>query len=47
MMKVRPGHGMEDCGFSSLEGFFVVFSEVAEGVQMSHVSDPATEGAAG
>jgi len=43
MMKVRPGHGMEDCGVSL--AFFVVFSEVADGVQISHVSDPTIDGA--
>ena len=42
-MKVRPGHGMEDCGVSL--AFFVVLSEVADGVQISHVSDPTIDGA--
>jgi hypothetical protein len=47
MMKVRPGHGMEeDCGISIPKAFFVIFSEDAEGVQISHVSDPTMEGAA-
>jgi hypothetical protein len=42
---VCPGHGIEVCGITL--AFFVVFSEVAEGVQISHVSDPTTDGAAG
>lgn len=47
MMKVRPGHGMEeDCGISIPKVFFVIYSEDAEGVQISHVSEPAMEGAA-
>jgi hypothetical protein len=46
-MKVRPGHGMEeDCGISIPKAFFVIFSEDAEGVQISHVSDSIIEGAA-
>lgn len=46
-MKVRPGHGMEeDCGISIPKAFFVIFSEDAEGVQISHVSDPKMEGVA-
>lgn len=35
---------MEDCAVSA---FFVVFSEVTEGVQISQVSDPTIEGAIG
>lgn len=47
MIKVRPGHGMEeDCGISIPKAFFVISSEDAEGVQISHVSDPMMEGAA-
>jgi hypothetical protein len=45
MIKVRPGHGIEECGVSL--AFFVVFSEVAEGVQIFHVSDPTIDGAVG
>jgi hypothetical protein len=47
MIKALPGHGMEDCGISLLKAFFVVFSEDAEGVQISQVSDPTIEGATG
>ena len=47
MMKVRPGHGMEDYGISLLKVLFVVFSEAAEGVQICQVPDPIIEGATG
>jgi hypothetical protein len=47
MMNVRPGHGIEECGVSPLKAFFVVLSEVAEGVQISHVSDSTIDGATG
>jgi hypothetical protein len=36
---------MEDCEVSL--AFFVVFSDVAEGVHISHVSDPMMDGGAG
>jgi hypothetical protein len=38
---------MEDCGDSLGCKFLVVFSEVAEGVQMSHVADSTVDGAVG
>lgn len=44
-MKVRPGHGMEDCGVSLVWVFSDVFSDVAAGVQISHVLELMIDGA--